>query len=355
MPGKTKDAVSVSLDRENREELDRLATHLARDRSYPVDEAVGSYLARMRWEEEHVRESLRQEGGKVRHRGAGRGRLPGVGQNPVGMRVRYTAVAVANLHGLGEIVDRGSPARGAGLSERDPSPSAAPPSTHAQSAARTTVTYSRALTAMDMLGPINNLPEVLRMALKRPVTMVEGKRQIALIVSRPHGWDGSPGRSGARVCIRQRVGHQVRTGAAVARRGVDQQVLLHRVHRRLGLELGQAKPPPHHPRRLVLGRRVQRVGHTDHVAQAGFLVADLLRQAPVVQRAAVQEHGAGWRYGHQRDGGGDQDGAQGNPPPRADHPGPRFPTAAVQRRRSLRRGTRRGQSGRQPIGRATCH
>jgi predicted transcriptional regulator len=60
MPGKTKDAVSVSLDRENREELDRLATHLARDRSYPVDEAVGSYLARMRWEEEHVKESLRQ-------------------------------------------------------------------------------------------------------------------------------------------------------------------------------------------------------------------------------------------------------------------------------------------------------
>jgi predicted transcriptional regulator len=60
MPGKTKDAVSVSLDRENREELDRLTRHLARDRSYLVNEAVGSYLARMRWEEEHVREGLCQ-------------------------------------------------------------------------------------------------------------------------------------------------------------------------------------------------------------------------------------------------------------------------------------------------------
>ncbi len=100
MPGKTKDAVSVRLDRENREELDRLAMHLARDRSYLVNEAVGSYLARMRWEEEHVRESLRQESGKVRHRGAGRGRLPGVRQPAEGMRVRYTPIAVADLHAL---------------------------------------------------------------------------------------------------------------------------------------------------------------------------------------------------------------------------------------------------------------
>jgi predicted transcriptional regulator len=50
----------VRLERENREELDRLTRHLARDRSYLVNEAVGSYLARMRWEEEHVKESLRQ-------------------------------------------------------------------------------------------------------------------------------------------------------------------------------------------------------------------------------------------------------------------------------------------------------
>ena len=43
--------------------------------------------------------------------------------------------------------------------------------------------YNRAATAMDTLGPINNLPEVLRTALKRPVTVVEGERQIACIVS----------------------------------------------------------------------------------------------------------------------------------------------------------------------------
>ena len=43
--------------------------------------------------------------------------------------------------------------------------------------------YNRAATAMDTLGPINNLPEVLRTALKLPVTVVEGERQIACIVS----------------------------------------------------------------------------------------------------------------------------------------------------------------------------
>ena len=60
MPGKTKDAVSVSLDRKNREALDKLAVRLERDRSYLVNEAVGSYLARMRWEEAHIKEGQRQ-------------------------------------------------------------------------------------------------------------------------------------------------------------------------------------------------------------------------------------------------------------------------------------------------------
>jgi predicted transcriptional regulator len=60
MPEKTKQTVSVRLDRKNREELDRLATHMERDRSYLVNEAVGSYLARVRWEEAHIKESLRQ-------------------------------------------------------------------------------------------------------------------------------------------------------------------------------------------------------------------------------------------------------------------------------------------------------
>jgi predicted transcriptional regulator len=60
MPGKTKDGVSVSLDRKNREGIDKLAERLERDRSYLINEAVGSYLARMCWEEEHIKESLRQ-------------------------------------------------------------------------------------------------------------------------------------------------------------------------------------------------------------------------------------------------------------------------------------------------------
>jgi predicted transcriptional regulator len=60
MPEKTKETVSVRLDREHRKELDKVAARLERDRSYVVNEAVGSYLARLRWEEEHVRESLRE-------------------------------------------------------------------------------------------------------------------------------------------------------------------------------------------------------------------------------------------------------------------------------------------------------
>ena len=60
MPENTKETVSVRIDRKNREQLDKLATHMERDRSYLINEAVGSFLARMRWEEEHIKESLRQ-------------------------------------------------------------------------------------------------------------------------------------------------------------------------------------------------------------------------------------------------------------------------------------------------------
>ena len=60
MAGKTKEAVSVSLDRENRKEIDKLAGRVDRDRSYLINEAVGNYLARASWEEEHIKESLRQ-------------------------------------------------------------------------------------------------------------------------------------------------------------------------------------------------------------------------------------------------------------------------------------------------------
>jgi RHH-type transcriptional regulator, rel operon repressor / antitoxin RelB len=60
MPEKTKEIVSVSLDRAHRKELDKRAARLERDRSYLVNEAVGSYLARLRWEEEHIKEGLRQ-------------------------------------------------------------------------------------------------------------------------------------------------------------------------------------------------------------------------------------------------------------------------------------------------------
>ena len=36
---------------------------------------------------------------------------------------------------------------------------------------------------MDASGSINNVPEVLQTALQRPVTVIEGERQIACIVS----------------------------------------------------------------------------------------------------------------------------------------------------------------------------
>jgi len=60
MAAKTKETISVRLGVEQRKELDRLAARLDRDRSYLVNEAVDSYLARLRWEEQHVREGLRQ-------------------------------------------------------------------------------------------------------------------------------------------------------------------------------------------------------------------------------------------------------------------------------------------------------
>ena len=74
--------------------------HLARDRSYLVNEAVGSYLARMRWEEEHVKESLRRaKAGKFSTRRRSR---PPTRRSATreGMRVRYTPIAVADLHAL---------------------------------------------------------------------------------------------------------------------------------------------------------------------------------------------------------------------------------------------------------------
>ena len=60
MAEKTKIKVSVSIDRENREAIDRLAEREDRDRSYLINQAVGSYLARRRWEEAHIKEGLGQ-------------------------------------------------------------------------------------------------------------------------------------------------------------------------------------------------------------------------------------------------------------------------------------------------------
>lgn len=60
MPEKTKETVSVRIDRDKRAALDELGARLDRDRSFLVNEAVGEYLARRRWEEERIKEGLRQ-------------------------------------------------------------------------------------------------------------------------------------------------------------------------------------------------------------------------------------------------------------------------------------------------------
>ena len=44
-----KDAVTVRLDEQKRAELDCLASIMARDRSFLINEAIDSYLAVHRW------------------------------------------------------------------------------------------------------------------------------------------------------------------------------------------------------------------------------------------------------------------------------------------------------------------
>lgn len=56
----TKENVTFRLERNKREELDRIANREERDRSFLINEALDAYLARERWEEEHIREGLRQ-------------------------------------------------------------------------------------------------------------------------------------------------------------------------------------------------------------------------------------------------------------------------------------------------------
>jgi predicted transcriptional regulator len=55
-----KATVSVRLDLEHKEGLDKLGERVKRDRSFLVNEAVAGYLARQRWVEAHIREGLRQ-------------------------------------------------------------------------------------------------------------------------------------------------------------------------------------------------------------------------------------------------------------------------------------------------------
>ena len=64
-PAGSRAALRSSRRTENREGIDRLAEVEDRDRSYLINKAVGSYLARKRWEGQHIKESLRQaKGGK---------------------------------------------------------------------------------------------------------------------------------------------------------------------------------------------------------------------------------------------------------------------------------------------------
>ena len=112
----------MNLDRENRKEIDKLAARVDRDRSYLINEAVGSYLARVHWEEEHIKESLRQaRAGQfatdaqveaASRRSANRGRHE---------EIRYTTTAVADLYGARPLRTR-APRQECGASTRGNDP-----------------------------------------------------------------------------------------------------------------------------------------------------------------------------------------------------------------------------------------
>jgi predicted transcriptional regulator len=57
---RAKEVVTVRLDHEKREAVDRIALAFERDRSFIINEAIDAYLATHRWQVEHIEEGLRQ-------------------------------------------------------------------------------------------------------------------------------------------------------------------------------------------------------------------------------------------------------------------------------------------------------
>jgi len=55
-----KDAITVRLEADKRDQLDKLATVFDRDRSYVINAAIDAYLDVHRWQLDHIEEGLRQ-------------------------------------------------------------------------------------------------------------------------------------------------------------------------------------------------------------------------------------------------------------------------------------------------------
>ena len=55
-----KQGISLRIDDEKIEEIDKLAKSSRRDRTFIINEAIESYLETNRWQIEHIKESLAQ-------------------------------------------------------------------------------------------------------------------------------------------------------------------------------------------------------------------------------------------------------------------------------------------------------
>jgi hypothetical protein len=86
---------------------------------------------------------------------------------------------------------------------------------------------------MDSPGPINNVPEVLRIALEQPVTVVEGERPIACVVSVSYFAEigGDPERLGVeRFGEKTLAGHDMGSGTPDERSQRFCRLVLHASH-----------------------------------------------------------------------------------------------------------------------------
>lgn len=53
-------AISLRVDKNKIDELDKLAEELKRDRSYVINEAIETYLDIHKWQIEHIKKAIKQ-------------------------------------------------------------------------------------------------------------------------------------------------------------------------------------------------------------------------------------------------------------------------------------------------------